>query len=72
MAPSIGASRMDTYIDIRFKGNEDTVDGVRDKVDLELLRMIQSTQEEQNNNDTRGLERAVSTTYLFAKDDYNK
>ena len=69
-APSIGALRMDTYKNICFKGNENTNNGVRDKVNSELLRMIQPAQEEQHNNDTRGLERAVSTKLSFVKDNY--
>ena len=67
-APSIGESWMDTYIDIRFKGNGDTGDGVRDKVHSELLRMIQPTQEEHINNNTRDLEPTVSITFLVVMD----
>lgn len=71
-APTIGVSRMNTFIDQRFKNNANNPhdEAQQNKLDSELLRMIQPTQEKQKTNDELGLERAVSTTFSFVKLNY--
>jgi len=64
-SPIIGVSWIDTSIDLCFKGNHNNDESKRDKIDFKPLRMIQPTQENQQCDDEKEVECAMSTTFLF-------
>ena len=67
--PMIREKRINKYICLHFKINDLDVNENMIKVS-QLLKKIQPTQEKQNEDDRNNVERSVSTTLSYVKDNY--